>query len=56
MCGYVLVFDGLEPRFVPLEEFAYLYDPIVYTGDTVPWSSLRSYVVSKIRQEPCSFG
>lgn len=55
-CGYVLVFDGLEPRFVRLEEFSYLYDPILYTDDVVPWSSLRSYIVSKIRQEPCSFG
>lgn len=55
-CGYALVFDSLEPRFVRLEEFSYLYDPIVYTDDVVPWSSLRSYVISKIRQEPCSLG
>lgn len=50
--GYCLKFefDGV-PKFILLnEEFDYMYNPIMYTGNKIPIKSLESYTLAKLRE------
>lgn len=50
--GYTLVLgDNLAPTFVRLFDLQYMYNPILYMSDRVPRSALRTYVVSKIKND-----
>lgn len=47
--GYMLIYDGQKPRFVHNSEFMYMYDPILYVGNTIPKQSLYSYKLLKMK-------
>lgn len=53
--GYTLVLgDNLAPAFIRLSDLQYAYNPILYTSDYIPKTTLRTYVVTKIKNEPLS--
>jgi hypothetical protein len=51
--GYVLVFNFNEPYFIQKSDLGYMYDTIMYIGDTIPRTSLNTYTVCKIKN--CRF-
>lgn len=53
--GYTLIFNLHEPAFVTLLDFSYMYNSIMFDGYVLPRSSLKSFVLLKIKNEYKSF-
>lgn len=47
--GYTLLFNGYEPEFATNDDLNYMYDSILYCSDVIPKSSLKSFVMLKIK-------
>lgn len=47
--GYTLIFDEFEPRFIPNNQFMFMYDVILYASNKVPKSSLYSYKLLQMK-------
>jgi len=52
--GYVLIFNVSTVTFVTLEDFSYMYNPIIYSSNVVPRTALNSFVLSKIKNSKIS--
>jgi hypothetical protein len=55
LVGYTLVFDGVSPKFIKLDDLQYIYNPILWVDDYIPKSSLSTYVISKMKCGYSSF-
>lgn len=49
--GYILIFSVSQPIFVTLNDFSYMYDSIIYDSDTIPYSSLDSFTLCKLKSD-----
>lgn len=47
--GYILIFNLSNPVFITILDFNYMYDAILFYGDTIPKESLSTFVLSKIK-------
>jgi len=47
--GYIISFNISEPIFVSLLDFSYMYNTMIYDSDIIPKSSLRSFVLLKLK-------
>lgn len=47
--GYVLIFNLNSPVFTTILDFNYIYNPILFYGNNIPKTALKSFVLSKIK-------
>lgn len=48
--GFVLVYQHAVPIFLKIEELSFHYDVVLYTGSRIPFTSVDSYKLIKIKQ------